>query len=443
MHSFKVSSIRYKVSSILTVLYLLICLNSSYSNNKSHHSNLKYQFTTDAGVKSIATPVSGNNLNYYEPVTVVVFNYGTNDIENVPVSYTVNNGTVFTDTIKNTIFSNDSIIYTFSYHANLSVTGSYQFKAFTSLQGDQNYANDTAYSTVYNIQNSYCNSSSENGYVENIGLVKIGDFTNGSATPLYHNSLCDKNYVNFTGSLPAIRLVPDSSYQIDISQIVAGSIFNSCFINVYIDYNQDGKFDYYTERVFGQMTFEGDSIVQGTIKINNNAKGGYTRMRIVMDEGADASTALPCNFYNWGETQDYAVLIDPLIPQDAGVVNILQPAAVEGEDNSIQVKVVIKNFGSEIINKMDVSYALNSGIPVVYNWTGQLKPNATDTILMSSFVVPAFDNNICAYTTLTGDTNYFNDEFCKTFYGYSQKSDCRGFPQSHRSRVIVFQHHSL
>ncbi len=405
--------IKSRIILLSIIISLFFCSQSGFTSVFTKHK----ANNIDVGVQAIISPVSGYNLNYFELVTVRIFNYGTDDVSNIPVSYRTDDGIIFTDTVKITLNDNDYVDYTFTTRIDLSKNGVYNITAYTLLAGDQDNSNDAANAQIENMSSSYCPSSSIYPLFENIGRVKLSNLDYGSDTPVYNNSLCSNSYSDFTSSLAPVKLIIDSVYIIEVSQIHDFDRFNSCFINVFIDYNNDGVFDYYTERVTGMQTFVDETTVKSSFKVSANAKTGITRMRIIMREGAEASTALPCGTYNWGETEDYSVLIFPYIKYDAGVVNIIVPSSKEGEGNVIFPKVVVRNYGSEDISSMDVSYRLNYSTPVNTKWTGVLKPAKTDTITLSSFTVPVYDNEICIYTTLKGDTNLFNDQLCKSFYG--------------------------
>ena len=106
-----------------------------------------------------------------------------------------------------------------------------------------------------------------------------------------------------------------------------------------------------------------------------------------------------------------------LIPNDAGVIDIITPAATETENTSIPVKVVVRNFGTDPITSMTVYYKVNAGTPVPFNYVGNIASLSTDTIIMPNITVALGTTNICAYTALTGDVNTSNDQFCKNFVG--------------------------
>jgi hypothetical protein len=113
----------------------------------------------------------------------------------------------------------------------------------------------------------------------------------------------------------------------------------------------------------------------------------------------------------------------PLIPIDAGITAILTPGATTNEGQVYPVQVVVTNFGTDTIhpNVMNIEYTVNGGTPFVTLYTGPALPTfGTATVTLQSMTSPAGNSTICAKTALPGDTNLFNDQFCKTFYGNPQ-----------------------
>ncbi len=107
-----------------------------------------------------------------------------------------------------------------------------------------------------------------------------------------------------------------------------------------------------------------------------------------------------------------------LFQKDAGIVSIVRPNVVETENDAFQVKVFVKNFGIDPITSMTVSYRLNNGPPVSFNYTGTILSWGIDSVTFTTnMTVPAGNDTICAYTTLTGDLNAYNNQICKSFWG--------------------------
>ncbi len=373
----------------------------------------------DMSVLDIYYPVSGIELTQNEQVSVKVKNFGTQQASNIPISFSINGGPVITEMITGPIASNDTLIYTFTTTADLSGTGTYTISAFTALACDPTPTNDTAYKTVVNSQIPYCASSATYLY-ENIGNVTLGSLNNGNPYPVLNNITATSYYSDYTG-LPAPSLTLGATYAISVAQIENYSTFYSTGVKVYIDYNRNGSFDLPAELAFSGITAsEANPYVSGTITIPTTGmvSGMSTRMRIVMDR---LGTAAPCGTYAYGETEDYFVFLSPQILHDAGVTDIIQPTSVETEADLVTVKAIVRNFGTDTIHNtsnMSVAFSHNSQAPQSAVWNGgDIPPLQSDTVTLPWLTVTPNLNHICAFTQLAGDSNTYNDSFCKTFTG--------------------------
>lgn len=93
--------------------------------------------------KGIA-PTSGCGLTNNESVTIIVRNVSLISASNIPVKYSSNGGVSYvSEIIPGPILANDSIIYTFTASADLSISGIYQCIAIVSLPSDNDNSNDT------------------------------------------------------------------------------------------------------------------------------------------------------------------------------------------------------------------------------------------------------------------------------------------------------------
>ena len=370
----------------------------------------------DASVVSILTPVSDFNLSAAEQVKVKLKNYGTMPISGFALSYTVNGGTPQTDTVFNIVNPGDTLIHLFSSTANLFAFGLYDFQAYVNVNGDLNQLNDTAYAIVENMQHIYCPSNATSTLYSDIGNVTISNLNNGIASPIFTNPNAINQYTDYTYMQP-VQLTIGNTYQASISQIFSSATFYASYVKIYVDLNIDGTFDETTEELFAELTSNPGTTVTANITIPANAVAGISTMRVVMEQTTVASNVHPCGTYSYGETEDYTVIIAPPIPFDAGVIQIIQPQAIETQGDIVPVEVVVKNFGTSTITYMSIAYDLNYGVPVYQQYFGPLAPGLTDTVILSTLFIPALDNLICAYTFLAGDSNAFNNHTCKNFYG--------------------------
>ena len=107
----------------------------------------------------------------------------------------------------------------------------------------------------------------------------------------------------------------------------------------------------------------------------------------------------------------------PPIPIDAGILEVLKPQVSEAEADIITPEVIIKNFGTDTLYGFQVSVQLNGIALDTINYSQMLLPFETDTLTFDTLQIPPGHNNFCAKTTLATDTNHYNDELCKYFYG--------------------------
>jgi hypothetical protein len=100
-------------------------------------------YQNDIGIASIDSPEDGA-LTANEDVTVTIFNGGEAEQSNIDVSYQIDGGEVITETFEGVLAPQAYESFTFSQTADLSNMGqTYEFKAFTSLDGDEDLQNDT------------------------------------------------------------------------------------------------------------------------------------------------------------------------------------------------------------------------------------------------------------------------------------------------------------
>ena len=139
---------------------------------------------------------------------------------------------------------------------------------------------------------AYCDSKGNNAGYEWIAEVKVGAFTNTSASA---------GYTDFTSK--TVELAAGSSYALSLKPGFSGTSYNE-YWKVWIDYNKDGDFDDSGELVYNAGTLS-KTTRTGTISVPATASG-TTRMRVSMKyNGAQTS----CETFSYGEVEDYTVNI--------------------------------------------------------------------------------------------------------------------------------------
>jgi hypothetical protein len=372
------------------------------------------QPTSDVGVTAFIQPVTGGGLGTQETVEVTLKNFGTAPQSNIPVSFRVDNLPVITETIPVTIPAGASVNYIFTAKANLSIPGKiYQIKAYTGLTGDAFVLNDTAESVIQHLLPEPCPSGATSPANQEITQVILHTMNSASAPT-------GATYTNFSSSVQAPSLHPGVSYPISIkSSFTIGYVTQQpCIVKAWIDLNQDTLFDINTEEVFVSIT-KSDSTIYGTITIPFNATPGYTRLRIVLNQTTNSSLVFPCGTYNFGETEDYMVIIEPPVTCDAGLLSIIEPTELSYTGSPVPVFVKFANFGLNTIlpSTMSIEWSLNNGTPVTTSYNGTLPSQTSDSVFLPNVVLNPGYNQLCVSLIYGCDTVNYNNEICMTVFG--------------------------
>jgi len=122
----------------------------------------------DVGIVSIDSPTNGI-LSANEPITVSIRNFGIADQTSVPVSFSIDGGTVINEVFTGLISSNTNEQYTFTATGDFSTPGAtYEIFAGTDLAEDGNNINDTISTIVSHL------------FADDIGVIDISSPESGS-----------------------------------------------------------------------------------------------------------------------------------------------------------------------------------------------------------------------------------------------------------------------
>ncbi|HAT67352.1 MAG TPA: hypothetical protein DCS66_22610 [Flavobacteriaceae bacterium] len=192
----------------------------------------------DIGVTSIDAPVDGV-LTANEDVTITIRNFGTNDITNPEVQYTINGGTAVVENYSGTIVGGASESFTFATQADLSAAGTYTIVSKTNLTGDTNTANDEVTKIVTNGL-LYCEPPSDCSFGDGITKFVLETITNNPIA-------CNTGYDDFTAM--STDLVEGTSYTLTVQ---TGYDSPDELASMWIDYNNNGTFEA-SEQVFSDV----------------------------------------------------------------------------------------------------------------------------------------------------------------------------------------------
>ncbi|MBU0487574.1 MAG: T9SS type A sorting domain-containing protein [Bacteroidetes bacterium] len=394
----------------------------------------------DAGVTAIFSPEGYVATNYSNPVLVQVKNYGLNEITAMDISYEIDGGAATTLNWVGSLMPDDTMSVVLNSF--VASQGQFDFCVYTTHPYDTVVrSNDTMctvlsgwridtipYSDNFDLGTLWTPTPATGATVWQIGTPAYGTTNSAHSTPNAWD-------VNLTTVYTASATAYLSTQVFDLRNMYNTEI--SFWINYNTESSYDGtRLEYTTD--FG-TTWKTLGIVNdpnGTNWYTGNTTGskpgwtgtstGWKKSEYMLDilNGLDyvqfrfVFTSDASVFYDGFSLDDFEITIpDPL---DAGVFDILVPGDSVNEDASIVPQIVVKNFGSDTITAMTVSYTIDNGTPVPFSYTGLLLPGGKDTVAMPAFVAPSAQHEICAYTTLTGDQQHQNDTFCDGFFGKSK-----------------------
>ena len=169
----------------------------------------------------------------------------------------------------------------------------------------------------------YCESASTSAADEDILNVTFAGINNTStcSTTGGLGSILNK-YSNYYKTVTPATVFAGSSYPISIQIGTCGTSNYRNMVKVYFDFNQDGDFSDADETAYvsGSSTL-GPHTETASILIPATAVADTIPMRIVNVETTFDTDIAPCGAYNYGETEDYAVIVT--IPSCLAPTNII------------------------------------------------------------------------------------------------------------------------
>ena len=163
----------------------------------------------------------------------------------------------------------------------------------------------------------------------------------------------------------------------------------------------------------GQMTIEENLIGQSNSTNPNTRYADYAHMSV--DPSNDKTFWFISEYFKPGRRDLVGTFqIAANYANDIGVVSVDSP--VSGLlSNSESVTVSIFNYGEDAVSNFDVSYQLDSGTVITETYSGTVE--STETVQHTFSATADLSTvgetyQICAYTSLAGDEDTSNDNFC-------------------------------
>ena len=156
--------------------------------------------------------------------------------------------------------------------------------------------------------------------------------------------------------------------------------YASDYVRLWIDFNQDYKFDTSTEE-FVLSSTDGGSNFSGSVTIPMSASEGSTRLRVRMTY---ATTPLPCDGSSYGEVEDYTVNIIP--PLADGLVSAMTSPVKPYLVGNYPVIVTLKSNSADMnLASAKIDWWVNNVFQGTIQWSGNLPNGYTANVNMGNF----------------------------------------------------------
>ncbi|MEO8150079.1 MAG: T9SS type A sorting domain-containing protein [Bacteroidia bacterium] len=395
---------------------------------------------TDIGVDSVLTPQSPVIAGVSVPVQVRVHNYGLLAATNFNVYYKLDNGTAIGPTNYPGSLAPGSSV-TVSCSNIIIPAGTHIFSAYSVITNDGDQFNDTT-SIVINAfaqaTLSYCNSF-DTGNNDWINIPIPGSTNNWElGTPSYgvtsspHSAPnCWDVNLNTACNIGGANL---------FSPIFDFSSAINCSMEFWQNYNTNLNTDGNTlltsvngapYTVLGTVGDPNATNWYNTVTLPGSLYAGWSGysagwVKSTYNLSAFNSIGIVQFQFHYignstidGFSIDDFCIIQPQ-PIDAGVEQILEPGSAVTANTLQQVKVRVKNYGTQPFNSFTVAYQLDGGaVTGPVSFPLPLTPGSSADVIMPGVIIPTGAHTLCAYTTLVADGNHFNDTTCKSVTGAS------------------------
>ncbi len=262
------------------------------TSNDAQTFTVKHLLGDDVGITNITSPTSSSNIGNNETVTVTIKNFGGNTQTNIPVSYTLDNGTPVNETFTGNLTSNSEANYSFTTTGDFSALGNHQISATTNLSGDQDNTNDVFSTTVNKTMCQPVSNCSDGDEISHL------IFSNLDTNP----TCVSGGYIDNTSMIA--NLSNGNAYPMTIS-----TNYGNDHLTAWVDFNDNFVFDSNEKIIDNETIGSGGGSGPHTETINTilptNMPLGQHLMRLKLYWNQNPSD--PCADMDYGQTQDYTV----------------------------------------------------------------------------------------------------------------------------------------
>ncbi|KAA1247530.1 GEVED domain-containing protein [Aquimarina sp. RZ0] len=350
--------------------------NDEFSENNSASQRVTNLFTDDAGITNIIIPSTGAGLGL-EDVTVEITNFGGQTITSTELQYAVDGGTPVTETFSGIIAAEETVSYTFTTQVDLSTVGrTYEIEVRTNLNGDLQSGNDAISKRITHTACvpealEGCRASGIKKFVLN--TINTDDGINGCNTEGVSGV---RGYADRTNlSTMLLNVAGENEYVLQVKQNLDLTL-GAMALSVWIDFNDNTIFEPSEQLIQGELFQSFEELEDFNLVIPVGAPiGGHVLRAKAIDTSVTGDVNDPCGDYNFGEIQDYTVVIDAVLSTE------------EQQFNNSELLVITKPENRyEITLKSDDSY---DGMVYmgVFNMLGQQLSTKTLTRVGSEYKI--------------------------------------------------------
>lgn len=400
----------------------------------------------DLGVIELISPVSSCQLSTNEQVTVGVFNYGTDTINNFLVSCDINNGsTILLDTVYTSLAPLDTFMYTFNSTADFSAVGFYDITSFTILVNDSSSLND---STSVGIQNLPVFLPPYNNNFEG-----LSDWYSEGRTSLWELGTPNNTVINTAASGTKAFCTDTNGFYannelsylyspcFDLSQMV-GVPEVSFMLNTNIEANFDTLyFEVLSDLDSNWRKIETEYASQNWHPTNsfwNGSTGGWVEVKnTLLSLDSANNVQFRFKFASNSSNRNAGAAIDDFKLSfsdsvDISLDDILNPTTFSASNCGLGVENVvfqITNNGATAVDSVFMFYSVNSGVAIKDTMIGSFLPYTTLTYVLKD---PIRFTALANYTldfwlSTNGDTVAVNDSI-HTIVQNTQSSNSYALP---------------
>ena len=470
--------------------YFLSCVSAHGTNPASTctsyyspvHVFINPRVAVDMAVLEVTEPRDNRVYMTYDSVKVRIINYGSQTQNSIPVRYQLydRNMNIMQDVLETctaSIAPDSTYIYRFDSLITIPSwtypDNEYYVRAWTEMPNEAVPINDSMrfMQQFFAVpDNNYPEAVVENkpglditrvayssmdNYVSPAGHMYI-NFTNATmnngsiSVPAIIDSLPLPDYggtanAQQLGELRALHLVKGTSDTmiVEVENSDKGNdISTTAWLSVWIDVDRDGSFlfnamnapdsatmyDYPNTEIFYHDTIVASHPKKFLLTLPENIRTGYTRMRVVVQQGAYKPQGFIDKTITFGCVHDYLLYIED-VPTDIDVAasRIVAPRSkfIGGNTgynagDSVTVSVQITNKGGQPINGATVSYRFQNTHEAIHsgtvNFNGTLGRGESAVVDLPSRVFAEGVTNLRCVVTTPGDTLNLNDTLLYQYY---------------------------